>query len=229
MSSPITWFSTISENQHAVIVQAFDWIGWDINTTYAWILTTSHDSIMYSEERDTASQNFPKILILFNYDTCNKSFVRFPNASCPCQRIGCDRFFFIGTLWLNFRGTSAVFHLLLVPHTQTHTTNAVMPFFDRVSVHFVLQVLLNVLLQLFAVLLACLSSYVPSIAFAISVSMAVSPRVQNREGLNGFFLLNLILRTVIKFVGTFQSWLYLATVMGTSHEKLRTVLRASWV
>ena len=81
------------------------------------------------------------------------------------------------------------FHLLLVTHTDT--TNAVMPFFDRVSVHSALQVLLNVVLQLFALLLACLTSYVPSIAFAISVSMAVSPRVTNRERLDGF-LLNLI-------------------------------------
>jgi len=103
-----------------------------------------------------------------------------------------------------------------------------MPFFDRVSVHSALQVLLNVVLQLFALLLACLTSYVPSIAFAISVSMAVSPRVTNRERLN-WFLLILILRTVVKFVGTFQSLFYLATVMGTSHEKLRTVLRASLV
>ena len=44
------------------------------------------------------------------------------------------------------------FHLLLVTHT--HATNAVMPFFDRVSVHSALQVLLNVVLQLFALLLA---------------------------------------------------------------------------
>ena len=64
-----------------------------------------------------------------------------------------------------------------------------MPFFDRVSVHSALQVLLNVVLQLFALLLACLTSYVPSIAFAISVSMAVSPRVTNRERLNGFFFI----------------------------------------
>ena len=109
-------------------------------------------------------------------------------------------------LFRNFRdlisGQLVQFHLLLVTHT--HTTNAVMPFFDRVSVHSALQVLLNVVLQLFALLLACLTSYVPSIAFAISASVAVSPRVTNRERLNGF-LLNLILRTLVKFVGIFQS------------------------
>jgi hypothetical protein len=77
------------------------------------------------------------------------------------------------------------------------------PFFDRVSVHSAPQVLLNVVLQLFALLLACLTFYVLPIAFAISVNMAVSPRVANREWLYGF-LLNLILATVVKFVGTFQ-------------------------